>query len=266
MKTTLCILSFILTLALLTGCAPVPIPVPTPTATSTPTVTPAPTATPTPISIIPTTTILENGLAWTECIVPDREYSQVSRDMLILKKCAEPPEWSAEDANRMGERVKRESGFYDLQITIGIDHYKASFVDRSNAGYIYELTKNGDVLDRATTQFSTYDPNLNLWNMDGTLVWELGGMQPVILVDGINFNEKYQLEGSYFPYQINEKLIFVAQKNSKYSILYDGNFTGPEFDVIKMAYCCAMVPLVRGSGQYWFVGIREGKTYLVSIH
>lgn len=186
--------------------------------------------------------------------------------MLILKKCAEPPKWSAEDANRMGERVKRESGFYDLQITIGIDHYKASLVDRSNAGSIYELTKNGDVLDRATTQFSTYDPNLNLWNMDGTLVWELGGMQPVILVDGINFNEKYQLEGSYFPYQINEKLIFVAQKNGKYSILYDGNFTGPEFDVIKMAYCCAMVPLVRGSGQYWFVGIREGKTYLVSIH
>ncbi|HNZ01219.1 MAG TPA: hypothetical protein PKJ34_08355 [Anaerolineaceae bacterium] len=267
--------ALILAAILLTACTPVlpaaSTPAPIPTAShSFPPATPTPTSlsitpTPTSLSITPTTVFLENGLVWTECIVPDREYSSTSRDLSILKKCAKPPGWSDADAGMMGERVKRETGFYDLQISIGTDDYEANFVDRSEVGYIYQLTKNGDVLLQATAQFTTYDPNLNLWNMDGTLVWELGGMQPVIFVDGENLNETYRLEGSYFPYQINGNLIFVARKNGRYSIVYDGKFTGPEFDAIEMAYCCAMVPLVRGSGQYWFVGSREGKTYLVSI-
>jgi hypothetical protein len=71
--------------------------------------------------------------------------------------------------------------------------------------------------------------------------------------------------GSYFPYEIKGKLIFVAKKNRNFSVMYDEKIVGPEFDEISMPYCCAMVPLIRRNEWYWFVGSREGIKYLVSI-
>jgi hypothetical protein len=218
-----------------------------------------------PFSITPTMTVMENGLTWTECIVPNRDYSRMGEDMAILKKCVEPPEWSDEDSERLGERVTGNLDFDDLRITIGTDYFEARLVDRDKDGFQYELTKNGVVIYKTITHFTTIDPNRDFWNIDGKLVWELAGEQSVIIVDGVDFNEKYQLEGAYFPYEIKGKLIFVAKKNGKFSIMYDEKTVGPEFDEISMPYCCAMAPLVRGNGQYWFVGSREGIKYLVSI-
>jgi hypothetical protein len=217
------------------------------------------------VSITPTTIAMENGLIWIECVVPNRDYSLMVEDMTILKKCVDPFEASDNDVISMGERVKGNLGFDDLRITIGKDRFEARLVDRDKDGFHYELTKNGEVIYKAIAHFMTSDPNRNLWNIDGKLVWELDGSQPVLIVDGVDFNDKYQLEGSYFPYEIKGKLIFVAKKNGKFSIMYDEKIVGPEFDEISMPYCCAMVPLIRGNGQYWFVGSREGIKYLVSI-
>jgi hypothetical protein len=209
--------------------------------------------------------VVDNGLTWTECVVPDRDYSLMHEDMAILKQCVDPFEGSDDDSVRKGERVKGDLGFDDLRITIGVDLFEARLVDRNNEGFHYELTKNGEVINKTIAQFTTYDMNQNLWNIDGKLVWELAGVQSVIIVDGVNFNEKHHLEGSYFPYEIKGKLIFVAKKNGNFSVMYDEKIVGPEFDEISMPYCCAMVPLIRRNEWYWFVGSREGIKYLVSI-
>jgi hypothetical protein len=218
-----------------------------------------------PVSITQTTIAMENGLSWIECVVPNRDYSLGREDMKILKECVDPFEGSEDDGLGMGERVKGNFGWDDLRITIGKDHYEARFVGQDPVYFHYELTKNGEVIYKTNASFTTYDPNQNLWIIDGKLVWELAGGQSRIIVNGVNFNEKYQLEGSYFPYEIKGKLIFVAKRNGKFSIMYDEKIVGPEFDQISMPYCCAMVPLIRGNGQYWFVGSREGKKFLVSI-
>ena len=249
--------------------------VPTLTSNLEPTTTPSPSPRETylspthtvaiPVSITPTTIAMENGLTWIECVVPNRDYSLKVEDMTILTKCVDPFEGSDDDVISMGERVKGNLGFDDLRITIGKDHFEARLVSRDKDGFHYKLTKNGEVVDKTVAHFTTHDPNQNLWNIDGKLVWELAGGQPVIIIDGVDFNEKYHLEGSYFPYEIKGKLIFVAKKNEKFSIMYDEKIVGPEFDEISMPYCCAMVPLIRGNGQYWLVGSREGIKYLVSI-
>ncbi|MEW5870759.1 MAG: hypothetical protein AB1894_15910 [Chloroflexota bacterium] len=253
-----------------------PGPASTSTSTPEPTLAPSPTSTQTrlpspqtpaaPVLITPTTIVLENGLTWTECAVPFRSYAMTVTDMGILKRCVAPPEWSADDEKRRGERVLGNSGFIDLRITIGSDDYESKLADRAEGGSChYELFKNGEVLLKISADYTTYDPNISFWNIGGNLVWELAGRTPVIIVNGANLNEEYHLEGSYFPYEIKGKLIYISKKNEKYRVVYDEKTTGPEFDEISMAYCCSGMRLFRGSGQYWFVGSREGVKYLVSI-
>ncbi len=103
------------------------------------------------------------------------------------------------------------------------------------------------------------------WNIRGKLVWELLADPPVIIVDGVNFNEKYQLDGSYYPYEINGKLIYIARKGDKFQIIYENEAVGPKFDNVSRAYCCAGMSVMRGGGQYWFIGERDGARYIVLI-
>lgn len=81
---------------------------------------------------IPTTIVTENGQTWTECVVPNRNYSVTPADMAILKKCGDPFAQGGVEEVRMGERKTRNEGSDDLQISIGSDHYEARFLGRGN--------------------------------------------------------------------------------------------------------------------------------------
>lgn len=85
----------------------------------------------------------------------------------------------------------------------------------------------------------SFDPNRYLWNFGGRLVGELLTNPPTIIVDGMDFNRKYQLEGIFHPYLIKDKLIYIAKKSGKYQIMYDQEIIGPVFDEIYIKYCCA---------------------------
>jgi hypothetical protein len=242
-------------------------PTPLPTPSPLPSIPPAIQATSLPVSMIPTTVVMENGLEWTECVVPNRDYAYSKVDLEFLKECVDIPRWDENDKKRMGERVESQGGLADLRITIGSDLFETKLDDITKKGCCsYQLVKNGNVILEITPGFMTSDPNRNFWNIGGELVWELAGYTTVIVVDGVDFNEKYQLEGSFFPYEINGKLIYLAKKDGKYHIVYDGEVVGPEFDQISMAYCCGMISVYNGHGQYWFVGRREGTKYIVQIH
>lgn len=155
---------------------------------------------------------------------------------------------------------------WDLRLVIGKDSFLAKDTDEQNMGGDYKFFKNGKLVVEMYAPMGSYDPNVNLWSIGGKPVWELGGMQPVIVVDGVNFNEEYQLEGSYFPYDINGKLIYIAKQNGRFHIVYDGHAIGQEFETISMRYCCGSIGVEYGHGQYWFFGTRDGRQYIVLIH
>lgn len=185
--------------------------------------------------------------------------------MEFLSTCIEIPTFNENDKKMIGERVKNKSSFSDWRITIGNDYFETKIDDISKGCCSYQLIKNGDAILKMSPGFTTYDPNVRFWNIGEKLVWELGGWTPIIVVDGVNYNEKYELEGSYFPYEIKGKLIYIAKKNGKFHMVYDEKIIGLEFDSISMAYCCGMIPVFYGSGQYWFVGKRGCTTFVVSI-
>ena len=211
----------------------------------------------------PRTLILENGLTWTEVIIPDRRYYIVKPDVALLKSCIDFPNDNDHDQEIYGERIKGVNGS-DLKLAIGDDIYETKF-DSTLGCCEYDLLKNDVIIYHTIAPLITTDPNRGFWNIGGKLVWELLTEPPVIIVDGVDFNEQYQLEGSYYPYEIDGKLIYIAKKGEKYQIIYDNEAIGPEFEIISKAYCCAGMSVMRGGGQYWFIGKRDGARYIVSI-
>jgi hypothetical protein len=219
---------------------------------------------PIPVSGTPTTVIMENGFTWTECVLPSQDYAHSAPDIEFVTNCLkmELPIWDDNDRKMAGERLKGEVGD-NLRQIIDNDIYETRYTLTN--GRNYELLKNGEVIANVNADFITFDPNRNLWNIGGRLVWEVADPF-VIIIDGINQNDKYQLEASHFPYEIQNKLIYIARKNRKFSIIYDDKVVGPEFDEIYRAYCCGTTKVRYGQGQYWFWGKREGTYYVVAIH
>jgi hypothetical protein len=238
-----------------------------------PTISPSPLATETillptqdqlvPISFAPTIVVVENGLSWMECVIPNRDYYYGTTDIEVLTSCFDIPEWDEYNPELMAIRIPGVNGS-DLKLSIGSDIYETNF-DSSEGCCKYELLKNGEVILKTQAPLITFDPNRNFWNIEGKLVWELISEPPVIFVDGVNFNEKYQLDGSYYHYEIKGKLIYIAKKSGKYHIVYNKNIIGPEFEEISMAYCCGNRSVIYGHDQYWFLGKREGTQYVVLI-
>lgn len=227
-----------------------------------PTETPIPTSA-LPFSGTPTVIPMDNGLTWSECVVPIDDYARSDREFLAT--CIESPTRNESDEKRRGEFIDHQNATNDWRITIGDDQFETKINDISQGCCSYKLVKNGEVILEMFPGFMTSNPNRGFWNIGGKLVWELAGYKQIIVVDGVDYNEKYQLEGSYFPYEIKGKLIYIAKKNGTFHIVYDEKFIGAEFDSISMAYCCGMISVYYGSGQYWFVGRRGGTMYVVSI-
>jgi hypothetical protein len=223
------------------------------------------TSTPLPVSGIPTTVILNNELIWTECVLPYQDYFHNKSDIELITTCLdmEFPFWDDSDKAKFGERVHGPNGD-NLRLIVGDVIYETRYAQSNFREY--ELLRNGVVIATVNANFIVADPNRRLGNLGGKIVWEVISEPPVLVVDGENINEEYQLEGSFFPYEINGKLIYLAKKNGKYHIVYDGNVIGAEFDEISMAYCCAKLSVSYGKGQYWFLGRRNGVQYVVALH
>jgi len=209
---------------------------------------------------------MENGLTWTECVQPNLDYANSAPDMEFVTPCLnmERPSWNDNDNKMAGERISGNNGS-DLRQVIGNDVFLVKH-DGTNGCCDYKFLKNGNLILETSAPFISFDPNRNLWNIGGRSVWELITDPPTIIVDGIDFNEKYHLEGIFIPYVINDRLIYIAKRDGKFHIEYDEKAIGPEFDEIYVKYCCATTKVFYGGGQYWFWGKRDGTYYVVAIH
>lgn len=237
--------------------------------------TPTPIKTPLPISGTPATIELEDGLVWTECIVP--RFTRPDSDFAAACLNVNLSGWDDHNMMLNGQRLREERVYggcgNNLRLVIGNDIYETSFtLPSKNNCFLrdYKLLKNGEVFAtvNGVTSFTT-DPNEKLWNIGGKPVWEIRSDPPaqylsVIIVDGVNQNEKYRLEGSFDVYYFKDKIIFIALKNGKYHIIYNEKFIGNEFDEI---FLYGGPPSVLyGREQYWFLARREGTYYVVAIH
>jgi hypothetical protein len=227
---------------------------------------PTMTSSPTPMRVTPTVIAMENGITWTECIAPNLDYAHSVPDFEFAASClqGELPRWNDQDLKIAGERIGEPIIDADLQQIIGNDVYVVKQYN-PNGCCDYEFLKNGNVVIKISAPSITFNPNQHLWNIGGKVVWELVADPPTIFVDGVDFNQKYQWEGIYKPYSINDKLLYIAKKNDKFNIVYDEEIIGPAFDEVYIKYCCGTTDVHYGSGQYWFWGKREGIYYVVAL-
>jgi hypothetical protein len=214
------------------------------------------------VSISPTIISMEQGITWTECIAPVQDYAKHMPDEEFALHCLglERPVFDDNDRSIMGERIEGSNGS-DLKQVIGNDVYLVKH-DSTNGCCDYQLLKNGNVLLSTHGSLITFEASRDLWNFGGRIVWELITDPPTIIVDGVDFNQKYKLEGIFHPYLIKGKLIYIAKKSGKYQIMYDEEVIGPAFDEIYIKYCCATTKVNYGGGRYRFWG-RRGETYYV---
>lgn len=211
----------------------------------------------------PITIHYDNGLSWTKVQIPDKRYFWTVVDVGLLKSCIDFPEMDDHDQAILGKRIG-SSAIADLEITIGSDLYQTKS-DETSGCCDYDLLKNGTVILQTSAPLITTNPNRTIWNIGGVLVWELLKDPPTIFVDGVDQNEKFGWDGSYYPYAINGKLIYFAQKGLVYQVIYDNQPVGPEFSEISLSYCCAGMPIHRGGGKYMFIGKHDGEMFLVMI-
>jgi hypothetical protein len=217
-----------------------------------------------PTSVIPTVISMEQGITWTECIIPVFDHDHSAPNYEFARHCLgmERPGFDENDRSIMGERIEGSNGS-DLKQVIGNDVYLVKH-DSTNGCCDYQLLKNGNVLLSAHGSLITFEASRHLWNFGGRVVWELVTDPPTIIVDGVDFNQKYGLEGIFHPYLIQDKLIYIAKKSRKYHIVYDEEVVGPMFDEIYIKYCCATTKVNYGGGRYQFWG-RRGETYYVVV-
>lgn len=218
-----------------------------------------------PVSGIPTIIAMENGITWTECVAPSLDYAHSAPDFQFASDClqGEIPTWNDHDRNIAGEWIGENLDAH-LQQVIGNDVYVVK-QDATHGCCDYEFLKNGNVVIQTSAPLITFNPNQHLWSIGGKVVWELITDPPTIFVDSVDYNAKYQWEGIFKPYSINDKLLYIAKKSGKYHIVYDEEIIGTEFDEIYIKYCCGTTNVRYGNGQYWFWGKREGVYYIVAI-
>ena len=218
-----------------------------------------------PVSTAPTILVVENGLTWMECVIPNRDYYHTVVDIPVITDCLgmNLPSWDENDEAMAGERIPHPTGD-TLRLVIGSDVYET----RYNPTRTLDLLKNGSVIATANANFDAHE---SLNSIGGLPVWEIadywtiGGDSPDIFVEGVSLNEKYQLDGAFFPYQLKGRLIFIARQDGAFRIIYDGEAFGRRFDTISMAYCCARISVMGGQGRYMFLGESEGTMFAVVI-
>ena len=235
----------------------------------------------TPMSIVDTSrptwirdqiSYLKLNLVWQECQI--HRIASYYDDWASAGQClgAEPPQRQGpeEEKERFGESYSSSPDGLPMNLRLGIgeDIYEASIVDSGNGYENWTLRKNGEVVVEEKGHFAPYNINQSLLNVNGKIAWEFADVDhPTIIYDGIDLQNKYELEAAYIPNVINNKLIFVAKKEDRYFVIYDGQKLGPEFDSIEVGYCCDETgySIRRPFNQYWFWGSRGGRSYIVSI-
>lgn len=140
-----------------------------------------------------------------------------------------------------------------------------------------KVTQNGKTIETFTGCFGSDGPIHQYGEMSGSIILAIvngacGDEKHLpyhdILYRGTYFSQIYDVDtaSSFFDYQ--GKIGFVASKNEKYFIFFNGKIASPTFDFIRTTSCCMMPqPFlhVYADGTLLFVGERNGKVILTTV-
>jgi len=218
------------------------------------------------------------NLGWEECPIPnDSKINGV--DISQVKTCfnLSLPLLTAEERDNFG--IAQINGLntelYTYNLTIGDDLYETKMTDfsPSNMEYKYTLSKNGETIQSFSGKVSIFAP-MSLQNIGGKAAWEVSDFSDhsrhaaTIFYDGIDMQKLYGLDKAHHPYGINEKLIFIGEKDNKYFIVYDGKKVGSDFDKVRLAHVAEPTPhwsVQYGNGMYLFWGFKNEQWYIIKI-
>ena len=201
------------------------------------------------------------GLRWRECAVqPDiEEWRQV-------EACFGHPALAWDDADRAAAGERTAHGW---RLTIGADVYETREIATPIPNLsLYTLSANGRLQKLFLGRFTTYSPDLGLANLAGRAAWAFDdGRTATVVYGGVDQRSAHNIEAAYAPYALRDKLIFVARRDDKYFVVYDGQRLGPAYDHINIAYCCepAATSAHGAHGRYTFWGERDGVRTVVEI-
>jgi hypothetical protein len=231
----------------------------------TPTFTPQPTSTSTSTPH-PIQTREDAGLVWQECEIAQSLFVESYNILELSNKCFGQTEVSY-DGDKVNSNVKRV-GSVDFELTIGSTVYRTETSGESMSNMTFVLYKNNRPVRELSGKVTGYSPNLGLLDIGGKAAWEFAdGDIATIIYDDQDVRDLYDLDKAFRPYSLDNKLIFIGQKDSKYFVIYDGVKRFPEFDSLSIGYCCdgVLYSVVRDQGRYLFLGSRNDRRYLIQI-
>lgn len=188
--------------------------------------------------------------------------------------------------------------FPELQKTLQIDLQKKVFVENSakkiNGEFYYILQENLNaqtekytvfqsqepVYSFTTAKFTSYSPVVSVRVIEGKytaeyLINKFDSKQNVVTEQqkiwqmGVGeLTEKFALENAIMPYEVKGELLFLAQKEGKWFVMYNGGQVTELFDRIEFGYCCEPAkfqPRSFGYRYYVFFATLENKQKLVEI-
>ncbi len=205
------------------------------------------------------------GLVWQECELPIPALASNSPRSDESDACfgRPAPTLVADNQDNAVQFIDKTH----LRMTVGRDVYEAR-ADELMAVTVYTLLKNGSPIRSLIGLGDTLWLRMFLSNMDGHIAWGIANENPAtIIYDGKDLRQLYGLDQAHAAYGLAGKLIFVAQKDGKYFIVYDGQKVGPDYDQMTIGYCCETILYTArgGQGRYQFRGRRGGKGYIVEI-
>jgi hypothetical protein len=107
---------------------------------------------------------------------------------------------------------------------------------------VYLLTKNNWPINIQLGSFLTHSPNIGFHDVAGEAAWEFVSFdKPTIIYNGRNLRQRYNLDQAFSPYDLKGKLVFLAQQEDNYFVVYDGKRLTPDYEDVVHAYCCEAV-------------------------
>jgi hypothetical protein len=217
----------------------------------------APRARPPVPTLVPSEQILESGLRWRECALPDLDGRQAEACLGPL-----PALGGDEDAARMGARTE-----HGLILQDGENVYEAR---TGEFGPLVRsaLYANGRRLQSLWDGNAFHSPNISLQIIDGQVAWEFYGQRVQTVFYGRqDLSADYGLDAAYRPYELAGKLLLVGKRDDRSFIIYDGEQVGAAFDEIVIGHCCEIMLYAPrfGQGQYVFWGKRGSGYRIVEI-
>lgn len=149
-------------------------------------------------------------------------------------------------------------------------HLKSEGLEKANEswGVIY---KNNQEIFRTKMFFGTeeVDGNIVLGSPAFNFYYQRNKkVHQNIFYKDETINEKYDLEGSKNLFSYKNAVGFVAEKNGKYYVMFNGQKISDNFDVIRTKGCCAIEAYpfqLDENGILYFMGKRGEKYYMVEV-